>query len=112
MESLKKNALKQTLLKLNRDEVEKSRKRRFFALWLTEFDKSQKKEGAEVIIKFSLLHQVLQAWKKYTIDQKKMKLFRAYNYEVNLKKHVFDLLNGNNVVNQFHRIAEMRIQEI
>ena len=41
-----------------------------------------------------------------------MKVFRAYNYEANLMKHALDLLNGNNVVNQFHRIAEMRIREM
>ena len=41
-----------------------------------------------------------------------MKVFKAYNYEANLMKHAFDLLNGNNVINQFHRIAEMRIQEM
>ena len=112
MIALKENSLKQTLMKLNQQEIEKTRKRRFFASWLAEYDKVQKREGAEVVMQFSLLHQVMQTWKKYTINQKKMKLFRTLNYETRLMQNALDLLKGNNVVNQFQRIAEMRIQEI
>ena len=43
-------------MRLNQDEVEKARKRKFFALWLAEYDRSQKRTGAEVVLQFSLLH--------------------------------------------------------
>ena len=55
---------------------------------------------------------MLQTWKQYTIDQKKMKLFRAHRHEARLMQHALELLKGNNVVNQFQRIAEMRIREL
>ena len=38
--ALKENALKQTFLRINVAEVKKTRKRRFFSLWLAEFDKT------------------------------------------------------------------------
>lgn len=63
-------------------------------------------------MKFSLLHQVMQAWKRHTRNEKKARAFRAINYEAELLKHTFDLLTGNNVVNQFHRIAESRLNEM
>ena len=50
-------------------------------------------------MKFSLLHQVMQGWKRYTRNEKKARAFRAFNYEAQLLKHTFDLLAGNNVVN-------------
>ena len=97
--ALKENALKQTFLRLNVAEVEKTRKKKFFSLWLAEFDKAQKEQGAEVVMKFSMLHQVVHAWKKHTTDAKKARMFRALNYEAQLLRHSFDLLTGNNVVN-------------
>ena len=41
----------------------------------------------------------MQTWKQYTVNQKKMKAFRAHNYEARLTQHTLDLLRGNNVVN-------------
>jgi len=86
-------------LKLHKKEIEKIRKRRFFTLWLAEFDKNQKESGAEALMKFSMLHQVMRKWKEYSDNQKKMRVFKTYNYEARLMQHALELLKGNNVVN-------------
>ena len=54
--ALRESALKHTLMRMNAAEVQKARKRKFFALWLAETDKSQKRTGAEVVMQFSLAH--------------------------------------------------------
>lgn len=64
------------------------KKHRCFQKWLTEFDKGVKGQEANAIINFDRLHLVMQAWKKYTHDEKLVKQFRAQTSEKALKLSV------------------------
>ena len=52
----------------------------------TEYDRRQREREAEAIINFDRVHSVMQAWKKFTHDEKLIRQFRNQTYIRALKQ--------------------------
>ena len=53
----------------------------------------------------------MQAWKKYTHDEKLVRQFRAETYETALKRTLISSLQKNFVIQNFQRMMADRIQK-
>ena len=86
------------MLKVNYHEYTVLRKQRVLHAWLAEFDKKQREREAGAIINFDKAFQVVQAWKKFTHDEKLIRQFRGRHRDIVRKQIAIASLKKNFVI--------------
>ena len=61
------------------------KKHRCLDKWLSEYDKRVKGREANAIMNFDRKHLVMQAWKRFTHNEKLVRQFKSQTYERSLK---------------------------
>ena len=110
-DGLKTNAFKSAKVKEAFKQVHLLRKKRALDVWLGEYDKRTRGQGAEYVRQFATAHQWLMAWHEYTMESKLVRAFKKKNGQRRLKMMAIRGFQQNTVMMQYQRLAMAQIQE-
>ena len=78
--------IRRSILRVSYDETQKMRTAKFFWHWTHCFEKNRKENGAVNVLGFSKLHNVLNAWRQVTEEEKTIRAFRAGRDDTRVKR--------------------------
>ncbi len=87
------------------------KKHRCLNKWLSEYDKRVKGREANAIMNCDRKHLVMQAWKRFTHNEKLIKQFMSQTYERSLKQTLIQSMQKNVIIQHFQRMMYLRIKE-